>query len=90
MERFWQRIAKDNPKYIWNSVEDYNTGFAESDYSDFLSDDITCAKTNIACINSFIQDLLNIGHIHNHARMYIASYVVYFRRIKWQIGAKWF
>ena len=87
---FWQRMAKDNPEYIWNSVENYKTGFVENDYSDFLPEDIASAKTNIACMNSFIQDLVNTGYVHNHARMYIASYVVHFRRIKWQVGAKWF
>ena len=29
---FWQRIAKDHPEYIWNSVENYKTGFVENDY----------------------------------------------------------
>lgn len=87
---FWQRIAEKNPEYIWNSVENYKTGFVEEDYLDFMPEDITCATTNIACINSFIQDLLSTGYVHNHARMYIASYVVHFRRIKWQTGAKWF
>lgn len=87
---FWQPIAKDNPEYIWNSVKNQKTGFAENNYSDFLPEDIACAKTNIACINSFIEDLFNTGYVHNHARMYIASYVAHFRRIKWQIVAKWF
>ena len=28
--------------------------------------------------------------MHNHARMYLASYVVHFRRVRWQAGAEWF
>ena len=28
--------------------------------------------------------------MHNHARMYLAAYVVHFRRIRWQAGAAWF
>ena len=38
----------------------------------------------------FIKDFLKTGYMHNHARMYVASYVVHWRRIKWQAGAKWF
>jgi deoxyribodipyrimidine photo-lyase len=41
-------------------------------------------------INAFIHELTATGYIHNHARMYLASYVVHFRRIKWQVGARWF
>ena len=41
-------------------------------------------------INSFIQALTQTGYLHNHARMYVASYVVHFRRVKWQAGAKFF
>ena len=87
---FWQRIAKDNPEYIWNSVENYKTGFTENDYLDYLPEDIAHAKTNVVCINLFIKNLLNTGYVHNHARMNIASYVVHFRKVKWQVGAKWF
>ena len=41
-------------------------------------------------INSFIEELKETGYLHNHARMYVASYVVHFRRVKWQAGAKFF
>ncbi|HBB52842.1 MAG TPA: DNA photolyase, partial [Legionellales bacterium] len=40
--------------------------------------------------DALIHELTSTGYIHNHARMYLASYVVHFRRIKWQAGAKWF
>jgi len=52
--------------------------------------DIEQGETGIACIDHFIQDLLQTGYMHNHTRMYVASYVVHFRRVKWQAGARWF
>ena len=30
--------------------------------------------------------LINAGYVHNHARMYIASYVVHFRMINGKYG----
>lgn len=33
---------------------------------------------------------MQTGYLHNHVRMYLASYVVHFRKIKWQTGAHWF
>ena len=87
---FWQRVAEHHPEWVWKDVEPYKTGFKPQDYAEILPDDITSANTGIACIDRFIEDLINTGYLHNHTRMYIASYIVHFRRIKWQAGAKWF
>ncbi len=87
---FWQRIAAQHPDWIWCDVEEYKTGFSFSDYSENLPEDILNAQTNVACINFFIEELLNTGYLHNHARMYLASYIIHFRRIRWQTGAFWF
>lgn len=87
---FWQRVAEKNPDWIWNDVEVYKTGFTSSEYSKQLPDDILQANTGISVIDSFISELLTTGYVHNHARMYLASYIIHFRRVKWQAGAKWF
>lgn len=87
---FWQRVAEKHPQWLWNDIEDYKTGFKPQDYANSLPNDIANANTNVACINAFINDLITTGYVHNHARMYIASYVVHFRRVKWQTGAAWF
>ena len=34
--------------------------------------------------------LLGTGWLHNHARMWMAAYIIHWRRIRWQAGAKWF
>ena len=87
---FWQRMALRYPEWVWSDVEEYKTGFNSSDYSKHLPEDILTARTDVSCINSFIEQLLNTGYLHNHARMYVASYIVHFRRIRWQAGADWF
>ena len=87
---FWHRIAAQNPHWIWNDVEPYKTGFDPQEYQDFLPQDIINGSTGVACIDAFIATLLQTGYLHNHARMYVASYIVHFRRIKWQAGAQWF
>ena len=87
---YWQRIYHRHPERIWNDIEDYKTGFSAEDYADELPDDIATGQTGVACIDQFIQTLLTSGYMHNHTRMYVAAYVVHWRRIKWQAGAKWF
>jgi deoxyribodipyrimidine photo-lyase len=87
---FWQRIYYLNPHWIWQDIELYKTGFQSADYSESLPLDITEANTGIAIIDYFASQLVQTGYIHNHARMYLASYIIHWRRIKWQAGAKWF
>lgn len=87
---FWQRVLALHPDWAWNDIEPYKTGFTASDYTDRLPDDIARGETGIACLDAFIKELIHTGYIHNHARMYLASYVVHFRKIKWQTGSRWF
>jgi deoxyribodipyrimidine photo-lyase len=87
---FWQRVLSANPDWAWKDIEPYKTGFSADDYADVLPTDIAEGKTGVSCLDAFIHELTHTGYVHNHARMYLASYVVHFRRIKWQAGAKWF
>ncbi len=87
---FWQRVADQNPEWVWQDVEPYKTGFSANDYQDTLPEDIADGQTGVACLDHFIKELLTTGYVHNHVRMYLASYVVHFRRVKWQAGASWF
>ena len=87
---YWQRLYKEFPRNIWQDVEPYKTGFSPDDYSDDLPRDIAEGRTGIACIDSFIAELLTTGYVHNHARLYLAGYVCHWRRVKWQAGARWF
>jgi deoxyribodipyrimidine photo-lyase len=87
---FWQRVYAAHPNWAWEDVEPYKTGFTAADYTEHLPEDILTAATGIACIDAFIRTLVTTGYLHNHARMYLAAYIVHFRRIQWQAGARWF
>ena len=87
---YWQRLYARNPDMIWHDVEDYKTGFTPDDYADALPDDIATAQTGTACIDQFLTQLLETGYIHNHARLYLAAYICHWRRVKWQVGARFF
>jgi deoxyribodipyrimidine photo-lyase len=41
-------------------------------------------------MDGFIAELHSSGWLHNHARMWLASYLVHWRRVRWQTGARWF
>ena len=87
---FFAAYAHRYPQSLWHSVESYKTGYFEDDYASDLPHDIKDCNTGQACIDQMIEELYQTGYLHNHCRMYIASYVVHFRKVKWQVGAQWF
>ena len=54
-----------------------------------LPNDIQTASTGLPCMDSFVTELAEVGYLHNHARMWLASYVVHWRKTDWQDAAFW-
>lgn len=75
---------------VWRDLEAYKTGWQAHEYAATLPADITAGATGLACIDAFSDALRTTGYLHNHARMWLAAYVVHFRRVRWQAGARWF
>ncbi|WP_036301736.1 FAD-binding domain-containing protein [Methylotenera sp. L2L1] len=55
-----------------------------------LSDAVKQANTGLPCMDGFVKELLDNGYVHNHARMWFASYVVHHLKIDWREAADWF
>ncbi len=87
---YWQRLYGELGEGIWEDQEPYKTGFAASHYADTLPEDIPLAETTLACMDGFSEDLRQTGYLHNHARLWFASYIVHWRQVRWQAGARWF
>lgn len=58
-------------------------------YSDELPSDVVEARTGIAAIDLAVSELYATGYLHNHARMWLASYLVHLRKVHWQVAAQW-
>lgn len=58
-------------------------------YAGQLPDDIREGRTGIVAIDRAVHELYTTGYLHNHARMWIASYVVHLRKVHWRAGADW-
>ena len=61
----------------------------ESAYARVLPDDIRQAATGVPAIDEAVRCLYETGYLHNHARMWLASYVVHLRKVHWRAGADW-
>jgi len=58
-------------------------------YTKQLPDDIREGRTGLAVIDRAVHELYSTGYLHNHARMWLASYVVHLRKVSWRTGADW-
>lgn len=87
---YWQRLYIKLGDGIWKDQEPYKTGYTVSEYAPELPKEIREGTTGRVCIDSFSQQLQETGYLHNHMRMWMAAYIIHWRRIRWQAGAKWF
>ena len=60
-----------------------------ADYQPALPDDIRQGRTGVPVIDRAVRTLYADGWLHNHARLWLASYVVHVRGVHWRAGADW-
>lgn len=58
-------------------------------YATSVPDDVRSARTGLAVIDRAVQALHGPGWLHNHARLWLSSYLVHGRRVHWRAGADW-
>jgi len=61
----------------------------QSCYAEVLPDDIRQAATGVPVIDMAVRTLYATGYLHNHARMWLASYTVHMRKVHWRVAADW-
>jgi deoxyribodipyrimidine photo-lyase len=61
----------------------------EACYANKLPADIRQAATGLPVIDMAVRTLYATGYLHNHARMWLASYVVHVRKVHWRVAADW-
>jgi len=87
---YWQRLWSVWGEGVHHDREPLKTGHPSEAYADALPEDLARGSTGLACIDAFVADLVGSGWLHNHARLWLASYGVHWRRLRWQVGARWF
>ena len=58
-------------------------------YAEILPQDIRRGSTGVPAIDNAVRILYATGYLHNHMRMWLASYVVHIRKVSWRAGADW-
>jgi deoxyribodipyrimidine photo-lyase len=61
----------------------------EAAYTRQLPEDVRRGATGVPVVDEAVRALYATGHLHNHARLWLASYVVHGRKVHWRAGADW-
>ena len=87
----WREFFRHAWKHEGDGIfESLHTGpLPDGCYATMLPDDIRTARTGVPVIDEAVRTLYATGTLHNHARMWLASYVVHVRHVHWRAGADW-
>ena len=58
-------------------------------YHSALPADIRQGRSGVPVVDQAVRTLYATGYLHNHARMWLASYIVHVRHVHWRAGADW-
>ena len=84
--------------HVWNHAGDGGDAIFQDmhgqmpwhgSYANVLPADIREGSTGVPAIDNSVRLLYATGYLHNHARMWLASYVVHIRKVHWRAGADW-
>ena len=94
IEKFIQELAwRDYWQQVWVSKGSLiNTDLKKPQFpvaNKLLSNAIVNANTGITAIDRSILKLYDIGYMHNHLRMYVASIACNIAQSHWMLPAKW-
>lgn len=82
-------------RHVWHQRGDgilqslHEGPLPDSAYARDMPPDVRQARTGVPVIDEAVRRLYADGHLHNHARLWLASYVVHLRKVHWRIGADW-
>jgi deoxyribodipyrimidine photo-lyase len=86
---YWRQVHAALGHRIHDSIEP-PAARGRREPEETMPDDVRAGRTGMACIDAFVKRLHETGWLHNHERMWLASWLVHVRGVRWQAGADWF
>ena len=82
-------------RHVWQHrgdgiLQSLHAGLLPDDtYARELPADIRQGDTRVPAVDEAVRTLYATGVLHNHARMWLASYTVHVRKVHWRVAADW-
>jgi deoxyribodipyrimidine photo-lyase len=84
---FFHHAWRHDGEHIFTSL--HAGVLPDAAYQSALPADIREGRTGLPVVDHAVRALYATGYLHNHARMWLASYVVHLRKVHWRAGADW-
>jgi deoxyribodipyrimidine photo-lyase len=84
---YFRHVWQHRGEGIFESI--HEGPLPEAAYTQEVPADVREACSGVPAIDQAVQQLYRTGTLHNHARMWIASYLVHLRKVHWRAGADW-
>lgn len=84
---YWRHVWEQRGDGVHQSL--HAGPLPDAAYDTTIPRDVLEARTGIPAIDRAVQELVTTGYLHNHARMWLASYLVHLRKVHWHTGAQW-
>ncbi len=94
-DKFVQELAwREFFRHVWRHVgegigRDIRPAPEGVVYAQQLPEDLLTASTGVPVVDASVRSLYDTGYLHNHQRMWLASYVIHLRKVHWRVGADW-
>lgn len=82
---YWKGWLEQRPA-VWT---DYRAALARLDWTD-RAGAVAAGESGIAILDHFARELVETGYLHNHARMWWASWWIHGEGLPWELGADFF
>jgi deoxyribodipyrimidine photo-lyase len=87
---YWRQVQAALGMGIYHDIERPAANSRILNHQQSMPTDVVNAQTGLACIDDFVRRLQETGWLHNHERMWLASWLVHIRGVRWKVGANWF
>jgi deoxyribodipyrimidine photo-lyase len=84
---YWKGWLEWRPS-VWQDYLLQLPGFSEEDRQRAQS--VALGQSGCAVMDDFAQELRETGYLHNHARMWWASFWIHHQKLPWALGAEFF
>ena len=87
----WREFFRHAWHHYGNGIFDslHQGPLPDSAYAGDMPDDVRRGCSGVPVIDQAVRQLYQYGYLHNHARMWLASYLVHVRKVHWRAGADW-
>jgi deoxyribodipyrimidine photo-lyase len=82
---FWRQVWFLNGDQIFSEMETPKVKLGSKAIPTQLAE----ANSALPCMDAFVDELHETGYLHNHARMWLASFMVHWLKIDWKLGSDW-